>query len=390
VSLRAASRSCASFVAAMVVLLAIGCNAVPRLRILEDLDGVRQSASAREAKAFAPGAFAHAEKLKRDADQAFSSGDIAGSQVLGERALAAFTHASALARIARAERYRIDADAKHGTAKGELGALEAELARASTEAEALELKVRVTRDAQAIVPSGKADPQRERARLAAARALAMQARLLCGAAKLLANAGDGGEASKKPAALDPKLTKELEDASAAASRVTDKMGPTATGAPIDEATRARAGCLAALTLLRRAATPVTRAPGAGDALLSEISAMGTYAPSRDDRGIVVTLRGIFANDGITPAGKAKLAELGKVAAAHPNFPIEVVVHGDSPQKSDEKRAEAVVKALSAAAPNAVRADAIVAGGANPLVDPQGADRARNTRVEVVFVTPESF
>jgi hypothetical protein len=379
---------------AALALLASGviaCASVPRPRVLEDLDSVRQSASAREARAFAVGAFAHAEKLRKEADEAFSAGDVAGAQMLGERALAAYQQASALARLARAERYRVASDAKLGTAKTELGSIEAELARASSEAEALELKVRVTRDAQAIVPSRKADPERERARLSAARSLAMQARLLCGAAKLLASdaAPQGGEA-KKAAAIDSKLSKELDEANAAVVRVSEKLGPAATGAPIDEATRARAGCLHALTVLRRAATPVTRAPGAGDALLSEISAMGTYAPSRDDRGIVVTLRNIFTNDGLSAKGQARLAELGRVAAAHPQFPIEVVLHGDNAQKSDEKRADAVVKALAASAPGKVRADAILAGGATPLVDPGGADRARNTRVEVVFVTPESF
>jgi hypothetical protein len=32
----------------------------------------------------------------------------------------------------------------------------------------------------------------------------------------------------------------------------------------------------------------------------------------------------------------------------------------------------------------------MAGTAAPLVDPGGSDRARNARLEIVFVTPESF
>ena len=38
----------------------------------------------------------------------------------------------------------------------------------------------------------------------------------------------------------------------------------------------------------------------------------------------------------------------------------------------------------------VVAGAILAGNAAPVVDPAGAEKARNARVEIVFVTPETF
>ncbi|HVY48449.1 MAG TPA: hypothetical protein VHB21_21320, partial [Minicystis sp.] len=339
-------------------------------------------------KAFAPAAFAHAEKLRAEARDAFDHGDPSGAQILAEHALAAYAHAQALARIARAERGAVDSDAKLKRAEGELGGLEAEQAHAAADADALELQIRVTRDAQAVVPSGKVDPERERARLAAARSLALQARLLCAAARLLTTT-PGGEASAARAAADPKIAAQLADATSAVDKLDDKLKPSATLAPIDEATRARAGCLAALTLVRRAATPVSRAPGVGDALLAELAA-GALAPSRDDRGVVVTLRDAFHGESLTPDAEKKLKDLARVAAAHPAFPVEVVVHGGTP-KGDEARAAAVAKALSAAAPGGkLRIEPVAAASASPVVDPAGPSRARNARVEIVFVTPETF
>lgn len=381
---------------AALAALSTACAATPRPASLMDADKVSRGAAATEARTFAPGAFAHAEDLRREAARSFGAKDIAGAQILGERALAAYAHASALARIARAEGATDEAQKTLADAKRELAELDGEQVRLGAEADALELKVRVARDAQPVQPSGKADPEREKARLATARALALQARLLCTGARMLT----GG--ASNTAGLSP-----LEEASTALVKLEADLGATTSPAPgsalgatpIDAASRARAGCLTALTLMRRAATPVSRAPGAGDALLAEISAMGGYAPTRDDRGVAVTLRGLFAGapakDGsaaFTPEGASRLATMAKVAAAHPTFPVEVVLHRDRPltpaeESAERARAEAVARALGA--PSAgVKIEPIVAGNAAPIVDPAGADRARNARVEIVFVTPE--
>lgn len=252
----------------------------------------------------------------------------------------------------------------------------------------------MTRDAQPIQPSGRADPAREKARAAAAKALAAQGRLLCAAARLLA----GGPALGAPAApaapsAEAKIAAQVDEAEAAQAKVEADLG--APAAPIDGATRARAGCLAALTVVRRAATSVTRAPGLGDALLAEISATGKLDPARDDRGVVVTLRGVFGGAGLTPAGEAQLVALGKIAAAHATFPVEVVLHTDKPlpardEPAQRARAEAAARALLKGGGSAVRALPLVVGDRAPVADPAGPDRARNARVEVVFVTPEGF
>jgi len=366
--------------------LLVGCAPVPRPLILAQVDQVRVGAAAKQAHTFAEGAFAHAEELRRQANEAFEAGDTAGSALLGERALAAYAHAHVLARIARAEAEAREAEAKIESHRKELATLEEENLRIIAEADALEQKIRVERDAQPIQPSEHADAERERARLAAARSLALEARLLCSAARLLT-----GDKNAKP---DPKITSELDEAQKALDKLDAELGPKATAAPIDEATRVRAACLAALSSVRRAAAPVDKAPGAGDTLLSELSAMGKLSPSRDDRGVVVTLREIFKGNELHAEGKARVAELGRVAAAHPAFPIEIVVHHDRPVSARDEaslraRGEAVKSALSAAASGA-RVETIIAGNAAPVVDPSGSLRGRNARIEIVFVTPEAF
>lgn len=361
------------------------CAPIPRPALLTSLDHVREGAAGVEASRYAPDAFAHAEKLRTEAAAAFDGGDLAGAQLLAERAHAAYARAAALARIARADATSTEAKSALAAAESELSAIDADQARVGADADALELKVRVARDAQPIQPSGRANPERERARLAAARSLAMEARLLCGAAKLLASPPPG-----------EKIKAQLDEAEAALTKVDADLAPAATTAPIDGATRARAGCLAALTSLRRAASPTDRAPGAGDALLAALSATGHFTAARDDRGVTVALRGAFGGgNALTPQAEARLAELGKVAAAHPTFPIEVVFHSDRPVAGREEdaakaRAEAALKALAKTAGGNLRATAIVAGDRVPVADPKGPDKARNARVEVVFVTPEMF
>lgn len=359
------------------------CAPVPKPWILGDLDKVRAGATADEARKYAPQAFDRAEKLRKDAEAAFDAGDTAGAELYGEQALAAFAEAHALARIARANADRAEAEALLQAAQKDLSALEGEQARIAADAEALELRVRVARDAQPIKPSGKADPDREKARLFAARALALEARLLCTAARMLL--GKAGDA---------KLVERTAEAEADLAKVDAALGQGATLAPIDGATRARAACLAALTSIRRAATPASKAPGAGDALLAELSAMGSLAPSRDDRGVFVTLRDLFKGNDISPAGSAKLASLGRVAAAHPAFPVAVVLHLDKPvaprdEAAHKARADVIAKALAKDAAS-VPVVAILARDAAPVADPRGPDKARNARVEIVFVTPETL
>jgi outer membrane protein OmpA-like peptidoglycan-associated protein len=367
-------------------ILLAACTPPPRPPVLADVDQVRVGPAALDAKELAPAAYAHAEKLRGEADAAFTSGDMAGAQILGERALAAYAHAHAVARIARADGRSEKARAELAAAQAELAKIDADQARVTAEADALDLKIKVVRDAQPVVPSGPTDPDREAARMAAARSLAVQARVLCAAARLLAS-----DAAKD--AEVAKLSTTIDEATAGADKLDAALGPAAKVAPIDQASRARAACLSALTLVRRAKTPVTRAPGAGDTLLGELSQPGTWSPSRDDRGVFIALRGIFSGDALSTAGDAKLVEVAKLAAAHPTFPVAVVVHAEKALGAKEEaslraRADAVVAALKK---NGVtKVTGVVAGAAAPVVDPLGKDKARNARVEIVFITPETL
>src|SRR5262249_52953600 len=87
-------------IAFAIAVFATACAPVPRPLILDEADRVAQGAAAAEARRNAPGAFAHAEQLRKAAAAAFAAGDASGAQILGEHALAAYAHALALARIA--------------------------------------------------------------------------------------------------------------------------------------------------------------------------------------------------------------------------------------------------------------------------------------------------
>lgn len=372
--------------AAVPLTLLVACAPPPRPPVLGDVDAVRTGTAALEAKELAPAAYAHAEKLRSDASAAYDAGDLAGAQILGEQALAAYAHAHAVARIARADGLGEKAQADLKAAQAELTKIDAENARVAAEADALDLKIKVVRDAQPIAASGVADPEREAARMASARALTLQARILCSAARLLAGDTPAEGEGKK-------LGDQITEATAAVDKLDAQLGPTAKLAPIDGASRARAGCLSALTLVRRQKSPVSVAGGAGDALLTELSAGGSWSPSRDDRGVFVTVRSLFTGDAVSTAGDAKLTEVAKIAAAHPAFPMAVVVHSDKAvsakdEASQKARVDAVVAALKKK--GVAKITGIVAGAAAPVVDPAGKDRSRNARVELVFITPETL
>jgi len=365
--------------AVALALLLAGCagsqHAVARTQ-LDEMNRTRTSAAAKEAEALAPQAFAKAEEARRLAIAADAAGDDTGAALQAERAIAAFSHAFSLARLARATREETEASAQLAKAEDDARQLASAREAADREGDDLDKQVKVAKEALAPPPSGPADPQREAARLVAARALATQARLLCGAAHLLSPDAAGLDAAEKT--LD-----ELEKTLAAAPRP----------APIDPAARARATCLSVLSKIRRESGGASS--GQGDALLSELSAAAGWDPVRDERGVVVTLRGAFKGTEIVPAVQTKLAELGRVAAAHPTFGVQLVVHdaeapSDKERALDRDRADACVKALVAGGAAAARVRAELAGARAPVVDPEDASRrARNARVEIVFVAPGS-
>lgn len=375
-----ALRTIAAGVALALVTACGGAVQRPAVTALADLERVRNAPAAKEGAELAPQAFALAEQERALAKKAYDEGDDTAASLHADRAIAAYGHALVLARTARATRDLADAKQQLDTTNEQAQKLVTARAQVEAEAAALERQVQVARELLLPAPSGPVDPGREEARRVAARTLAMQARLLCGAAKLLV----------------PDLAGLAEaDADIAnAEKQTEAKGlPKTAVAPIDLAARARAACLGLLTKARRAAD--ASASGQADALLAELSASGGLEPSRDERGVTVTLRELFNGAALTADGEKKLRELGRVAAAHPTFAVQVVVHDAAPPNAaeltaDEKRADLVAKALVAGGAAAAKVKWETAGAKSPVVDPSDTKaRARNARVEIVFVTPGS-
>jgi hypothetical protein len=360
------------FASSLSVLALAACAPMPRPEVMREVESARASAAVQEAAKTAPQAYADAELRRTHAEQAFSDDNQASAQILSEQALAAYTRATVQARLARAQATLADEQARLAKATVQQADLDSQQQRFLLEAETLETRLRVTRDAEPLPVNGPAaTADREAARLAAVKAMLSQAKLLCMSARLL-------EPNRE--SVGPLLGK-VEDLSGKLS---------APPAPIDDAVAVRSGCLKELTLARRPATQKNPAAGVTDALLAELSA-SSLLPFRDERGVVVTLRALFnAKDQLNGDASSELDTLGKVAKAHPEFPLLAVVHGakGNPSTRDAAQAASVADALrKSGAPNVA---AETAGGSLPVLDPArpGANE-RNARVEVVFVSPSS-
>jgi hypothetical protein len=359
-----------------------GCATAPmHVASLDEVERARTTDAAKDAAARAPEAYARAEQERAFARQAHAVGDDVAANLHAERAMAAYGHAAAVARLSRAIADLADAQKELDDATAQEQTLAASRAKLELEAQDLERRAEVARNRLLPAASGQAASDREAARLTAARSLAVEARLLCGAARLIGPAtADLPDAQGEVDKLDARLNPASSAPPAAA-----KAG--ARAEIIDDAGLARAHCLEVLTRSRRAAG---RDQGDADALLSELSASGGWDPTRDERGVVVTLRGAFQGGKLTDDAETKLESLGRVAAAHPGFGVQVVVHDAQPpaakDATDAQRADATVKALVTGGAATARVKAELAGARAPAVDPSDLRlRTRNERVDVVFI-----
>lgn len=374
--------------AMLCTAMLIGCGggaAVSSIARVAEADRARaaldpQTALGHDAQTHAPQAFAEGDQALRAAKEAEKAGDQVGAELNAERAIAAYQHAIALARLARATDDQMRAQEALATKLEEGQRYAAARKSAEREADDLDKQLKIAREALQPSTSGPADPAREKARLVAAQSLATQARLLCSAARIVSPQAPG-----------------LAEAETAASDLEKKLEASPKPAPIDAASRARAACLTALTKARRAvASP--DADGA-DALLGEISrsadpsAKSTFelSPSRDERGVVVTLRALFKGDKLTPEAESTLKDLGRIAAAHPTFGVQVVLHDAAPPTAADtatnaKRADELTKALTAGGAAAAKTKVEQAGARAPVFDPTDTKRKdKNARIEIVFV-----
>jgi hypothetical protein len=295
-----------------------------------------------------------------------AAGDDVGAVLHAQRAVAAYGHALIVLRLARATAELADAQKTLSDATTQVQGIESSRTQLEREAAELEERLHASRERMLPAPSAAASPEREAARRVAARSLALEAKLLCDAAALVAADTAG-----------------LADARGDLARLEGGHGP----ASIDEAARLRARCLDVLTRARRASGDDA---GASDALLSELAAAGGWDPVRDERGVVVTLHGAFRGRDLAGDAAKKLNDLGRVAAAHPGFALQVVVHDAQPPKvpdeGDARHAAVATEALIAGGALAARIAPELAGARAPLVEARDAhERARNERLDVVFV-----
>jgi hypothetical protein len=349
----------------------VGCAPPPRPMSLVDTDQMRRTPAALDAATRAPQAHARAEQFRRQSELAWQQGQVAASSVLAERAKVAYEHAQVLARIARAVQLAESASQDLRKTQQELRALEAEQARLVADAEAIELKVKLIKDAEAPAVSTRADPAREAARMAATRAIVADARLLCVCARLVHASAEG-----------------LGDAEAELQRIESMIAAGTKAAPIDDARRSRARCLTVLTAARRLAGQPASS-GSADIVLAEISARTDLSPVRDDRGVMVVVGGVDPSK-IGGTARSQLDLLLAIAQAHPSFPLLVVSRSDgraseATAAGARARSEAVVRYLidGGMKPERVRAEVSAAGQPSVgSVKPQGPGA-----VELVFVSP---
>jgi hypothetical protein len=338
---------------------------------MDDMRQARSSPAALEGARLAPDAYARAEQEREYSEAARASGDLVAASLHAEHAIAAYQRAFVIAREARATLELTDAEKALADATVTAQELDSSVAKLDAQAQELEATARTARDRVLPAPSAATTKEREAARAVAAWSLATSAHLLCGAAELVASGTDG-----------------LSDALVNLRSLDDRLASTAGRGLIDDAARARARCLDALTRARRAKAVV---PGTADTLLSELSAAGGWEPSPDERGVVVAIHDAFAPAaGLTASAIARVTELGRVAAAHPEFGVQVVVHDGTPtrpnDRRDSERAEAAVRALVTAGVPAGRVQTQLAGTHLPVVDPAvKAAPIRNERLEIVFV-----
>ena len=364
-----------------VALWCSACAAPQRPPEMARVAEVRGSPAAVEAEKWAPQAHAHALELEERAERALKDGDDAGAALLAEQAIAAHEHAFVLARLARAERRRLDAQRELAERRQAFDELRAQHQRLEAEAAGLELQAQAARAALPLPAHELGSAERQESRRRAAGALATQARLLCVGARLL---GETQAVAAPLARLD-----ELDQ----------KLGSGAGPKEIETATELRTECSRVISNVRQknvapaargsAAPPApgASAPLAADVLLDELSDAGV-APSRDDRGVAVSLRDVFAGDGaLTPAAREALERLGRVAGAHPDFPVLLVGHSGVPRAPELDTRLALVRSELARS-GASKIDVLAVGDRIPLLPPGSPSaRERNQRVELVFVAP---
>jgi outer membrane protein OmpA-like peptidoglycan-associated protein len=382
---------------ALGLWLAAACGAPARPPAMARMSEVHAAPATTEAEAWAPQAHAHAVELEAQAESALRGGDTEAAALIAERAIAAHQHAWALMRLARAERRRLEAEKELAEQRRVLSELRAQHQRLTAEAAALELRVQVARSALPVPPHETSPGERREARRRAAAALSAQARLLCVGARLLGEDPRVAPVLARLDELDQKLTagaeaKSIETATELRSACLDIISEIRHQNSKPAARSSRAAPATALASSEApaasAAVRASAAPLPADALLEELSAAGA-APSRDDRGVSVSLRNLFGPDGkLTERARPELERLVRVAEAHPEFPVLLVGHSSSERGTSEVGRQLELLRTALADSGVAKLAVASVGDRQPLLPPRlPSARARNQRIELVFVAP---
>lgn len=356
------------------LILLNACATAPRPAILADLDAVRAQTGMNELAALVPQAEARAEKLRTDAEAEWPKGHTATAEILAERAMVAYADLRELGRVVRADQRLLTAKTALHQAELELLKLEADQKKAAAEAADYEAQLQVEREAEAIADPKRSTPDREQARFVATKTALTQAKLLCVSANLLSGRSSADAAS---------------DATAALAEVEALEAKTSSGkqpAPIREAILARSRCQQKLTEVRRPAqmsSPTSEKP---DQLFVELAQAG-FAPSRDDRGIVVTLSQAFTGNSLDSKLPPKLAELGRLSQNHGETPVLIVAHSKKGEAKaiDQQRGDVAAAKLREAGVKNLVVQAV--GGRLPRASSSDLGAASlNERLEIIFVT----
>ncbi len=213
---------------ALLLALAASACGTAQLRVaaMDDVERVRAGADAQEGAKEAPEAYARAEQERRISIAAHEAGDDLAAEIHAQRALAAYTHALVVGRLARAATEQADAQKALDDTNAQAQTVEASRAQLEQQVQDLEQRLRVARDRLVPAASASAPADREAARQTAARSMAVEARLLCDAAQL--------------ATADTATVSGLADALADVGKLEDRLARGASAPPPSTTPRARA------------------------------------------------------------------------------------------------------------------------------------------------------
>lgn len=386
-------RACSRFLVALVAAgVVYGCAQQPRPAPLVAATDTRHSPAIQQYRDLAPQQFAHAEALHQQAEDLYEQDQITASSIVAERAIVAYERVAVIARLAQAQLNEAQAGKQLASLSTTQQTMDAEQERLKADIEAMQQLIKVVQDAQPLESSTPTDASREQARLAAARAIAVDAQLLCSAAQLINSRLDG-----------------LQQAQKEVLELQNTLAQWPKPAPIDTANALRNNCLSLLTLARtsngtssssapnstqtsaRSDTPSSGSSRLADEVLVQLSQVGNLAPSVDDRGVIVIVRGDPTRD---ESAKHAVQALADTAKNNANYPIQVVAHTRARPTAQTKqqatqRSQAIVDALKNAGIDANRIALINAAHFRPVVhDPiPPPTNSLNDRVEVVLVAP---